>query len=1803
MGLENTMATLKTPDGQSSSRALSHTVCVLLLLFLGQFAQGQGPGDTRVDMTVVEESAEGVVVGTLPIRNGYSYRLEQPSPLFELDEGGVMRTKVRIDREKLQSDSIDLFIEGTHPTESFHPIDVTISVLDINDNAPRFEENVVSESFQEDAQPGQQHFLVTALDPDKGLNGTVVEYKIISGNEDGKFRLNPPSEETPFMFIVTEGGLDRETKDFYQFNISAKDGGDSSRYGYLLLSIDITDVNDNPPTFDPSEYVTQVREGEKVGTSVIRVEASDDDIGDNAEIFYSIIDSSGQFTIDERTGVITTLTSPLQCSRPSCGSQRSAGSIECDPNSCFLTVEARDGGRTPLDGRAYISVGIIDENDHDPIITFNPVAPDPVTGAATIDENADGVRVASISVTDADRGMNGQTSVQIISGNEADHFVLVTIPIQQTTINFIQVKGSLDRETIPRYNLTLKAVDKGSPPRSSTAYLIITVNDANDHAPVFEQTEYRTRMSELAVPGSSVVGVKAVDEDSGPNSQLTYTILAGNNQGWFTIDDATGLVTTRDALDHEVSHRVVLNISAHDSGATPYRNFTRLIVDILDENDMAPRFRTAMTRVELDENEPVNQDLVTLTADDFDSGVNGTVRYRIHPDTDLVYPGVFQVDSTSGRVRTLKSLDREVISTYTIKVIAADGGSPSLSSTATIVLTVRDLNDNIPEFHPSSYHVNVFETDPAGIQVVRVSATDKDAGLYGRVSYRFIGNVDNFSINPSTGIISTNTVLRRNIGSSYQLSVVATDGGDRRSLDQATVHIVVANLNDVAPQFVNQRTTFDITEDNGEQASNIGQNVGQVQATGGGGSSITYFITDGDPYQVFSIDSSGFIKRDKLVDREEKEKYDLTISATTGSRFGELKVTINVRDLNDNGPDFTASTSETTVMENWPVGNNIFLAGAEDADSGNNARLVYTLRSSDDTTSVFGIDQQTGIISLQKPTSELQKSRVILTVTVRDSGVPQRTNSMDVVVKIQDVNDHTPIFPRNVFSIPIPESRPVNEIIMKFVAQDIDEGRNGELVYSIVRGNEEGRFGIFPDGTLFIAHTLDRESRDMYSLVIQVRDCSDVPRSSSANVTIYILDSNDNSPVFANSSYTFSVPENRPAGTFVGSIKANDYDIGQNAELVYSLTEGNANFTINPITGAIYTKRPFDREYVMDTSSVEFYTVDVFATDGGVPRLRGKSTIKVFVSDVNDNPPVFARALFSAAVPENAAADTKVIKMTATDADMGANGAVTYVITEGNAGGKFKIAETTGEITVAGELDREAKDHYMLTVVATDTGSGVQLSSSAQVSIMVMDYNDNVPRFTSTRRHLRVNETKPIGELLTVFSGSDLDQGNNAKMYFSIYSGNEEDVFNLDGYTGKLYLVRQLDYETKQEYQLNISVTDEGYHPSLSSYIFFRVSVIDANDNAPHFTDGFKSINVREDTINDPIAKLSAEDRDSGDFGKVRFSVISQDPDDNIFRIDPVTGEISVVKRLDRETTDYYKLVITATDQANPESLRRTTQKSLNIIIQDVNDNAPVFKSPPSYVVPFGATRGQVVAEVFADDADNGENGRVSYSLATQTSLFSIHSTTGQISLQENLPSTPYIYTLRILAMDNGGSGQNDRRSAETTITLLLSSSQPGPVFLSRSYSEQMSEDDAPHTTVLQVSASATQVEGTVEYYLTGITSQGAQRGGIFRVDASSGVVTNTVKLDREELGDELTLSITAIEKGGTSPRTRSTQVSDIVLFPVVKIYQDFYVTNKIVFSIQNSGRHLVKLTSVSFLSLHFCLFTSSRELYSVLAS
>jgi hypothetical protein len=433
------------------------------------------------------------------------------------------------------------------------------------------------------------------------------------------------------------------------------------------------------------------------------VTATDNDAGENARVTYYISESETQFAVDAETGVITT-TEQLNC-------QRSCPQLVSSCNkSCVFTVFARDHGNPRQDGRTYVTVNLLDANDHDPIIRFRyfPATAD----FATVDENAqNGSVVAAVSVIDFDEGANGETTVEIKAGNELVHFRLEETP----SFHIVRVNGVLDREKISKYNLTIVATDSGSPTRKALAFLIIHVNDVNDHEPIFEKSEYSAVLSELVSVGSYVAGITATDEDTGINSNIFYAIVSGNDQQWFDIDMVSGLITTHHQLDREQQDTVELRISARDGGPNPRWAYTHIKITILDENDEHPQFvQQSLKQVNLSENTPPNTLVALLTAVDHDQGTNGSVSYMFDSEMDQRYPGIFAIDASTGRVTTRTKLDREVIPEYEIKVVARDQGNPPLSSTATIVLRVLDANDNSPEFYPQQYLVAVSETLQVG---------------------------------------------------------------------------------------------------------------------------------------------------------------------------------------------------------------------------------------------------------------------------------------------------------------------------------------------------------------------------------------------------------------------------------------------------------------------------------------------------------------------------------------------------------------------------------------------------------------------------------------------------------------------------------------------------------------------------------------------------------------------------------------------------------------------------------------------------------------------------------------------------------------------------------------------------------------------------------------------------------------------------------------------------------------------------------------------------------------------------------
>ncbi|CAG9797944.1 unnamed protein product [Chironomus riparius] len=1709
--------------------------------------------DTRIQFEILEGEPRGTVVGYIPItKPGFTYRFNEPSREFSLDSvTGEIKTNTVLDREVVQNDRYDLVILAVNSTQPTFPIEVRIIVLDINDNAPEFPEPSIAVSLSESSASGTRLLLDAATDRDSGTNKVTDDYRIVDGNHDDKFRLavtTNPSGDVSYLHLETTGKLDRETRGFYVLNISARDGGSPPKNGYLQVNVTILDVNDNPPIFDHSDYIVSLNESVLPGTPVLQVMASDNDLGDNAKITYYLSDTEAQFTIDPETGVITT-TQILSCPQQNCPIFTKLGG-SC-PKSCVFTVFARDHGSPRQDGRTYVTVNLVDTNDHAPQIRFQYFPP--TASYATVDENAiNGSVVAAVSVEDMDEGLNGETNLKIITGNELSHFRLDKTP----SFDIVRVNGVLDREEISKYNLTVVATDKGTPARTATAYLIIHVNDVNDHEPVFEKSEYSAILSELAPPGTFVASITASDEDTGVNAQIYYDFVSGNNRQWFAIDSISGLITTKAPLDREVQGTIELSISARDGGPNPKWAYTQLKVTILDENDEKPQFSQPHINISLSENTQPHTVVAMLTASDHDQGTNGSVSYVLHPSVEQNYPNMFALDSLTGQLTIRNKLDRETITEYEIQVIAKDQGIPQQSSTATVFLKVEDINDNSPEFYPKRYFVVLSDDTAIGTSILKVQATDRDDGDNALISYKLESGGDGlFIVDNWTGMISLRSSLRSSQKSIFKLIISAKDRGDRRTEKDAIVEIVRESKLEELEFDTPGNYEFQIYEDFGHENPKIGRAVGKtkISSTSSLIAPVEYAIVYGDPNENFVIDEqTGVISTAKAIDREESMMYSLTIvgygKTRSGLGYGKTMVNILILDMNDNAPIFTRDKDEIHIPENAAVGQEIFLARARDKDYGVNARVTYSLTYNPH--EQFRISEATGVLYINRPIRVEPGTVMHLEITAIDGGEPRLSSKNVVTITIEDVNDHTCVFDHTSYETSLLESTPVNSRFFALSASDADLGANGRISYKIIEGNLENKFGIFPDGYLFVKSNLDREDRDYYSLTISCNDGGNPPRSTEVPVVIHVIDENDNAPQFTNSSFTFNIAENEPIDSFVGKLTATDRDIGRNAELIFMLSNVENDFSVDPRNGFIKTMRKFDREALVQSTGQNFISLEATVTDNGALRLKDKVKVKIFINDINDHAPQFLRSPYKVQVSEGSSIGSQLIRVYTFDADEGLNGDVFYYISDGNEGGKFSIDESTGQVTLVKSLDRETTSFYKLTVIAHDAAVVGRLSSSTTISIEVLDENDCSPEFVQTDTSISVIETTTIGTELIRFRATDNDLGINSQLTYSIAAGNRRDTFHIDPVTGSLYLHKLLDYEDTQTYSLNITASDGG-NPRLSTTIIFTVTTIDFNDNAPSFPNTAIVRQIREGIpINTPIIMITAEDPDNGLNGKVTYSIQSQEPSfgQGHFRINATSGVIYTQRQIDRETIDTFRLIVVATDQALIPSQRLSAEKLVTVIVEDINDCEPIFVSMNAAVLPLRDIRvepghdGLPIMNVFARDADSSSNGLVTYEMVSgNTDLFKLHRSTGTISLRKTIHNPEARYQLAVKATDE--AVQSERKSSDAYITIITSSSASGgPMFQQKELTGTVFENEPAGTSILTVSAHLLTASGNeIEYYVTNVTGNGKQVDRLFDIDTKLGILSTAVELDRENGVETYEIEVYAIAIGG-APKTSNTK-------------------------------------------------------------
>lgn len=1753
--------------------------------------------DTSADFEVFEGQPRGTLVGFIPTKPKFTYRFNEPPREFTLDQvTGEVKTNVVLDREGARS-HYDLVVLSSQPT---YPIEVRIKVLDINDNSPEFPEPSIAVSFSESAVAGTRLLLDAATDADIGENGITDNYEIVAGNVDNKFRLvttTNPSGDTSYLHLETTGNLDRESRGGYQLNISASDGGSPSRQGFLQVNVTILDVNDNPPIFDHSDYSVTLNETVKPGTPVLQVMASDNDLGDNSKLTYYLAETEHQFTVDPETGVIST-TERLNCPQQTNELMREALGKVHKQKSCVFTVFARDHGSPRQDGRTYVTVNLLDTNDHDPIIRFQYFPP--AGNVATVDENAsNGTVVAAVSVIDSDDGLNGMTTTRIVSGNELNHFRLEKTP----SFHIVRVNGVLDREEISKYNLTVVATDRGTPERTAISYLIIDVNDVNDHEPVFEKSEYTAVLTELAPKGTFVASIAATDEDTGVNAQVYYEILSGNELKWFNIDTATGLIVTAGPLDREIQGSLELSISARDGGPNPKFAYTQLKVTILDENDEAPQFSQQELNIILSEDAPKHSMVALLTATDNDQGTNGSVTYTLAPSVERQYPQQFAIDSITGQLMTRQTLDRETMANYEIFVIARDQGAPApQSATATVHLSIADINDNSPEFYPKHYIYTFKDTETEEHTELRsllnVTATDRDEGDNALITYNLeSGGEDVFSVDPSSGavILMHQERLKKPY---YKLRISARDQGDRRSAQDAFVEILLDSKTDALECGAHSGYDFQIIEDSDLKEAKVGREVGRVQVKtmpAQANPAIDYVIIQGDRGEYFSIDQrSGRITTARPIDREMQTQYQLIVLARSvdGSRgtyaYGKCNVHISILDVNDNAPNYIQEPDTEAYVwlpENTAVGQEIYLSRARDRDAGVNSRISYNLTSNPD--QQFRINAATGVLYLQKPVRAEPGTVFYLEIMATDAGTPALSSRLNLPVHIADVNDHTPVFDHTSYETSLLESTKVNSRFFALAASDNDLGNNGRISYEIIEGNSDRMFGVFPDGYLFVRAPLDREERDYYALTVSCRDSGEPSRSSVVPVVIHVIDENDNAPEFTNSTFTFHIPENSPADTFVGKLTAVDRDIGRNAELSFSVLSLSQDFKIDKHNGFIKTLRPFDREALVRNYRVSdlggdegrnissggsnYIFMEALVTDNGTPPLQDKVKVKVIVTDVNDNAPEFLRAPYQVTISEEAPEGTHIMHVFTQDADEGLNGDVYYTISSGNEGSHFSLDSATGQLTLSRRLDRESLDIHHLTVVARDAAPKEPLSSTANITVIVLDDNDNAPEFTQSSSEISVVETSPIGTELMRFRASDADQGVNSQVVFSITAGNRRDTFHIDSISGRLFLHKPLDYEDITNYVLNITASDCGT-PPLSTTVLYNIIVVDDNDNPPIFPNTAIVRQIKEGIpIKTPIVTVNADDPDSGLNGKITYVISRQEPEitgGRHFGINTQTGVIYTLREIDRESIDNFRLTVVATDQAQPSERRLSTEKLVTVIVEDINDNAPIFVSMNAAIlpvlangsIPLGRTGGQVM-QVLARDADSSSNGLVTYEIVGgHHELFQLQRNTGIITLGQNFlaqgRSRNHLdvrYQLTLKATDEASG---ERKSTETYITIITpGTSDDGsdvPIFERQNeLFGSVYENEPIGTSILTVNAHLAGAE--IEYFVTNVTTSSSLTPGgkeirvqvdrLFDIDAKLGILSTAVELDREAGPPTYEIVVHAITLSG-KPRTAQTKVS-----------------------------------------------------------
>ncbi|UYV77676.1 hypothetical protein LAZ67_15001894 [Cordylochernes scorpioides] len=1274
---------------------------------------------------------------------------------------------------------------------------LTVTVKDVNDEPPTFNRDTYSVTIDEGLPDGTPlpDLDMFVSDPDLGSNSV---FSLDLQDPTGMFEVDPTvaSGSTSVNIRLKSGPLDYENPNHRKFIllVVAKESLTGANHASTsTVTIMVRDINDNPPEFFQDSYVTSIVEDalpETVVTAITHISLVLTirctslwccRLLTETPASLGLKDWSTPYWAMERTNSQSTQRADLSpwgpCDRPGSENcldyesrpvyQLSYRAVDRGGLSAVvpLTIRLQDANDNPPKFRQPKYHAFIDEKARrfDP-----PFFIEKQHYTASIPESTPNeTLVEQIVATDADRDQNAQLLYRIQKGAFDDFAINISS-------GSVSVVRSLDFDRRSSYVMEVVAVDGGSPARTGTATLTVHILNNNDKSPQFSPSTQRTHISEDATVGTVFYQLAAHDPDaqgglryglSGPTTAVDKDgrpLASAEDfkekwvfQNYFSVEPATGKVEVARALERDRAAIVSLTVTAVDTSAFPPQTGT-------DVNDYPPAFLPPWTpesprlTIAVPEEQPLGSAVTTLTATDPDSNI---ARYDIVPLSPY-----FDIEPSTGIVRTKARLDYEEVKQVKINVVAYDAGVPQMSAIAMVTVDVINVNDHSPVFNQCPIEHVCAET-----LVEQIVATDADRDQNAQLLYRIQkGAFDDFAINISSGSVSVVRSLDFDRRSSYVMEVVAVDGGSPARTGTATLTVHILNNNDKSPQFSPSTQRTHISED-----ATVGTVFYQLaahdpDAQGGlryGLSGPTTAVDkDGRPLasaedfkekwvfqNYFSVEpATGKVEVARALERDRAAIVSLTVTAVDTSAFPPQTGT----DVNDYPPAFlppwTPESPRLTIAvpEEQPLGSAVTTLTATDPDS-NIARYDIVPLSP-----YFDIEPSTGIVRTKARLDYEEVKQVKINVVAYDAGVPQMSAIAMVTVDVINVNDHSPVFNQlsatdrdlgdnvlfkllpNDMSVPMVQAMIImNQSVPEYLvttveAMDEDEGDDGKVTYSIKVGDKNVEqtedFKINPkSGELWTRGVLDREVRPQYEI------------GGRQTETLKLKDEDDNVPEFPRkhmtNPYKMIVEENLPQGTLVGKVEAIDRDIGDNAHVYYYIldSDGPGIFVIDKLTGEIRTDISLDREQraqyhlvVKATSNPDYLVFFKSHPLGVTVEERSYKTedlslalVEIQVGDQNDNEPVFLNTPYLAGVRASAPVGDTVLTVTVKDEDSGTNGSVTLrlesvsLLRRGATGPPIQpvpapfTIEPSGQVVTTQLMTQFDQARFLIIVVAREDAS------------------------------------------------------------------------------------------------------------------------------------------------------------------------------------------------------------------------------------------------------------------------------------------------------------------------------------------------------------------------------------------------------------------------------------------------------------------------------------------------------------------